>query len=113
MKIEKLTEIIMSTNPCLSGLCWYKDLSEGCKTSTEFFNKCKKQNYSKDGCAYSPHGYLRYIFYKCINWSEFGNEEFLYCQYNASRFLYENFKVYNYFMIPIPDLCDALKRAFK
>jgi hypothetical protein len=43
MKIEKLTEIIMSTRPCGKGLRWYKDLSEGCKTSTEFFINVKNK----------------------------------------------------------------------
>lgn len=113
MKIEKLTEIIMSTGPCGKGLRWYKDLSKGCKTSTEFFNKCKKQNYSEDGSCYLPHEYLRYIFYKCIDWTEFGHENLLECEDNAYKFLYENFKTYDYISIPIPDLCDALKRAFK
>lgn len=67
----------------------------------------------RDSC--SPHGYLIYIFKYCMDWSEIGfimgfgmdggGEEYM-------EFIKKHFNREYTSQIPIPELCDALKRAF-
>ena len=129
MDIKTFREIVRNskcnyetTEPCVEGLAWLKKETRGCKNTDEFFEKMKKV---KSQCRYnnsyleectSPHGYLIYIFKYSLDWTEVAEYvhgfTFDSCSASYHLFLNQHFGVSDTAQISIPDLCDALKRAF-
>ena len=125
--IKEETKCYAGISPCKEGIKWLDDFSKNCKNTDQFFDKCKKienKNQLWDNrhdiffiIISTQHSYLVYIFKYSLDWTEIGmpvgyafdnhsSEEYL-------EFIKKNFQVNSCNHIPIPELCEALKRAFK
>ncbi len=127
MKIETFIQIVKSTRtdlgkPCPDGMRWLLKNTKGHLTTNTFFDSCKSIKDSKvPWFITDDHSYLLYIFKYCLDWT--GIVE----GYNLGSlgyspdtgdtgfrsFIQKHFNVTYSYQIPIPILCDALKRAFK
>jgi len=121
-KIVRDTRAYSDMKPCKEGIRWLMKMTRGLKNTDQFFEKCKtveNERYYEYGClkyAGCPHGYLIYIFKYCLDWTAEKTDVFGFkfdsCGENYHKFLEEHFNVKYTAEIPIPVLCDALKRAF-
>jgi hypothetical protein len=115
--------------PCSEGWKWLLKETKGCKDTDEFFDKCKEiearlwrpywadriENKVQVVSSMTPHGYLNYIFKYCLDWGKMHPAGFSSEQGSSTsylNFVKKHFKVNSTAEIPIPELCDALKRAF-
>lgn len=113
--------------PCPEGWAWLLGIAKDCKNTDQFFDKCKKlvkadETYENHDGSHSirnilsPHAYLMYMFKFSLDWEGIG-KPFGYSldcgDEGYERFISEHWGVTETIFIPIPKLCDALKRAFK
>jgi hypothetical protein len=134
LKIADFKQIVKDSRPygsppCSEGWKWLLKETRGCKDTDEFFDKCKEieaqlwrpyfaekpENKVQIMTSITPHGYLNYIFKYCLDWGKMNPMGF--CSEHGSstsylKFIKKNFNVVSTAQIPIPELCDALKRAF-
>lgn len=126
MLMSDFTNILMTTRPCHEGLKWYEEVSRGHSCTTTFFKSLKKikkaaqinpESPMNPYQNYSHHAYLVYMFRRMLDWSAVSTDidDYSHCMYDAKYrlFIKKHFKVEHDFEIPIPELCDALTRAFE
>ena len=114
MLISDLRKIIVNRplTPCQSGLEWFDELSKNHKYTTSFFKSLK--NEEKTPLAYTPYGYLVWIFWHCLDWTEIiDNDYCLFDNNNYILFMQSNFNINCALEMETKDLCEALVRAFK
>ena len=112
MLMTDFISIIRNNNPCKEGLRWLSKASKGHKTTTTFFRSLKNTEYNQ--WCYSQHGYIKWIFFICLDWTEVCGQEHACWSHNGySKFMKKTFGVKYSFDVPVPDLCEALMRAFK
>jgi hypothetical protein len=112
MLITDLREIIINERPCEQGLAWFDKVSRGHVNTTSFFKSLKKIKHNKS--SFTPHCYLRWIFYHCLDWSNF-KESTSRSVFGPKyyKFIKEKFHVTFLVDLPVSKLCDALIRAFE
>lgn len=127
MKIETFIQIVKNTRtdlgkPCPDGMKWLLKNTKKHLTTDTFFASCKSINSTTFRWNISdPHSYLLYIFKYCLDWTgivekyNLGNLGYTHDigDTGFSSFIKKHFNVDFSSEIPIPILCDALKRAFK
>ena len=114
MLITEFRELVVKEHPCESGLEWLDDwIAKHPKGTTSQFFKAKR-NVSRSGLAYTPNGYLVWLFCHLLDWSKEQDGIEVYEHFYKSQTMCQKLlDSYEPWSAKPSKLADALSRAYE